>query len=146
MKFTVHKVFFAWDFEKEEKWLNEMAAKGMHLTDVGFCRYVFEEGTPGEYQYHLEWLPQLPTHPESLAYIRFIEETGAEHVGSLKKWVYFRKRVTEGAFDLFSDLDSRISHFRWVARLTGTLLVLGSAYFIALLLHLFSLGRHAPGC
>ena len=24
---TAHRVFFVWDFEEEEKWINEMAAK-----------------------------------------------------------------------------------------------------------------------
>lgn len=48
MRFTAHRVFFVWDFEEEEKWINEMAAKGMNLQGIGFCKYVFEEGTPGE--------------------------------------------------------------------------------------------------
>ena len=48
MKKTVHKLFWAWEFDREEKWLNDMSAKGLQLTDVGFCRYVFETGTPGE--------------------------------------------------------------------------------------------------
>lgn len=34
MRFTVHRLFFAWDFDKEEKWLNEMAARGMNLQGV----------------------------------------------------------------------------------------------------------------
>lgn len=25
---TIHKVYLAWDFKKEELWLNEMAAEG----------------------------------------------------------------------------------------------------------------------
>lgn len=140
MKHVVYKVFWAWDFEKEEKWLNEMAAKGMLLTDVGFCRYVFQEGTPGEYQYHLEWLENFPGHPESIAYIQFVEETGAEHVGSFKKWVYFRKRTTEGAFNLFSDLDSRITHFRRVTRLVGLLWFVPLAYVSSLAWHCIGLG------
>ncbi len=121
MKHVVYKLFWAWDFEKEEKWLNEMAAKGFLLTDVGGLRYVFQEGAPGEYRYHLEWLQHFPSHPESIAYIKFVEETGAEHVGSFKRWVYFRKKAAEGAFNLFSDLDSRITHFRRITRLIGLL-------------------------
>ncbi len=41
MKHIIHKWFWAWDFDKEEKWLNEMSAKGLNLTGVSFCRYVF---------------------------------------------------------------------------------------------------------
>lgn len=135
MKFTASKLFFLWDFEKEEKWINEMAAKGMHLTDVGFGRYVFEEGTPGEYRYHLEWLQHFPSHPESVAYIRFIEETGAEHVASFKKWVYLRKKTSEGAFDLFSDLDSRIAHFGRILKLISLLGAALLCYVVPLVLH-----------
>ena len=29
-KKTVFKLFFVWDFEKEERWLNEMAQEGHH--------------------------------------------------------------------------------------------------------------------
>jgi hypothetical protein len=128
MRFTAHKAFFAWDFEEEEKWINEMAAKGMNLQGVGFCKYVFEEGTPGEYQYHLEWLKNRPNHPESVSYIRFLEETGAEHVGSFKNWIYLRKKRADGAFDLFSDLDSRIDHFKRIARLIYVILAIIALY------------------
>lgn len=31
-KKTVFKLFFVWDFEKEERWLNEMAQEGWVLT------------------------------------------------------------------------------------------------------------------
>lgn len=112
MRRTIHKVFFAWSYEEEEKWLNKMSAAGLQLVDVGFCRYVFEEGVRGEYIYRLEMLEDLPSHPRSVAYINFLEETGAQHIGTLLRWVYFRKKATDGPFDLYSDLGSRIKHYR----------------------------------
>ena len=39
---TLHKWFWVWEFEKEERWLNEMAQEGWALTCGGFCTYVFE--------------------------------------------------------------------------------------------------------
>jgi Protein of unknown function (DUF2812). len=128
MRFTVHRLFFAWDFDKEEKWLNEMAARGMNLQGVGFCRYVFEEGMPGEYQYHIEWLKNGPSHPESISYIRFLEEAGVEHIGSFKRWAYFRKKRADGAFDLYCDLDLLIDHFRRIKWLICTILPILIAY------------------
>lgn len=110
MKKTIVKLYWAWQFDKEEKWLNECSAKGLHLCDVGVFRYTFEEGTPGAYSHKLELLENWPTHPESVAYIRFLEDTGVEMVGSILRWVYFRKKTVDGPFDLFSDLDSRIKH------------------------------------
>ena len=119
MKHTIHKIFWAWDFDKEEAWLNEMAAKGLHLTGVGFCTYTFEEGALGAYGIRLELLDNAATHKKSRAYINFVEETGAEHVGSILRWVYFRKKTEEGGFDLFSDVDSRIAHLKRVLLLIG---------------------------
>lgn len=110
MRYVRHRLFWVWDFDREEKWLNEMAAKGLQLTAVGFCTYTFEEGGPGEYDIRLELLEHSPACAESAAYIRFIEETGAEYLGSVCRWAYFRKKKSEGCFDLFSDIDSRIKH------------------------------------
>ena len=121
---VIYKVFWIWNFDKEEQWLNEMSAKGFQLRDVGFCRYTFEQGIPGEYIYRLELLDTFPRRYESRRYIDFVEGTGAEHIASLGKWVYFRKKAGAGGFDLFSDIDSRIKHLRRMLWLTGILSVL----------------------
>lgn len=110
MRKVIYKWFWAWNYEKEEKWLNEMAAKGLALTGVGFCRYEFEECKPGEYQLRIELLENHLHHPENEQYIRFLEETGVEQVGSYMRWVYFRKRSADGPFELFSDNTSRMKH------------------------------------
>jgi len=123
---TIKKVFFVWEFEKEEKWLNEMSALGLQLCGVGFCTYHFDEAAPGEYVYRLEMLDNWPTHVKSLSYIRFLEDTGVEHVGSLLRWVYFRRKASDGGFDIYSDISSRISH------LNRMLLLLGAVSAISL--------------
>lgn len=119
MKQTIRKLFWAWEFEKEEKWLNEMAAKGLQLSSVGFGKYVFEEGVPGEYMYRLELLENLPTHAESVQYIQFLKEMEVEHIGSLFRWVYFRKKAGATRFDLFSDMNSRIKHLSRILLIIG---------------------------
>lgn len=107
MRKVIHKVWWAWDFDKEEAWLNEMAAKGLALVSVGFCRYEFEDSLPGEYSVRLQLLKDNARHPESEKYLSFLEETGAEHIGSWIRWVYLRKKTDEGSFELFSDLESK---------------------------------------
>lgn len=119
MKHIIWKPY--WNFEKEEKWLNDMSAKGLALIDYSWCRYVFEEVPKGEYIYRIELLENWPTHPESRNYIRFLEETGVEHVSSYMRWVYFRKKSADGPFDLYSDIDSRIAHYKKVFTLWITL-------------------------
>jgi hypothetical protein len=70
---TIRRMFFIWDFDKQTAWLNDMAKKGLNLHSVGFNRFDFAEGSPGEYCYRMEWLKQWPTRPESVSYIRFME-------------------------------------------------------------------------
>lgn len=128
MRKTVYKWFWAWEFDKEEKWLNEMAAKGLTLSSMHFIKYVFEETEPGEYQVRIELLDNAPTHAESESYIRFVEETGAEQVASWVNWVYFRKKTADGPFELFSDNSSRI---RMLNRVISLLTTLGIMCLIA---------------
>lgn len=119
MRQTIRKWFWAWDFDKEEKWLNDMAAKGLVLVAIGFCKYTFEECTPGEYNVCIELLDNLPSNGESRQYIKFIEETGAEYLGSYMRWVYFRRKTDDGEFNLYSDNASRITHLNRVLLLLG---------------------------
>ena len=78
MKYVIWKAY--WDYEKEEQWLNEMSARGMAITDYSWCRYVFTDAPNGAYNYRIELLEYMPTHPESMAYLRFLEENGVEVV------------------------------------------------------------------
>ena len=112
MRERVRKMFFAWDFEEEEAWLNHMARQGKALVAFGFGYYDFEPTQPGEYTIRMEMLPHWPNHPESQEYIRFVEETGAEHIGNMKNWVCFRKKTADGSFDLFSDRESRLKYVK----------------------------------
>jgi hypothetical protein len=108
MKHIIRKPY--WNWEKEEKWLNKMSARGLALVDYSWCRYVFEEAPPGNYIYRIELLDFWATHPAGQKYIRFVEETGAEFVSSYMRWVYFRKKAADGPFTLHSDIPSQIAH------------------------------------
>ena len=117
MRKNLRNLFWVWEFEKEEKWLAHMAAQGLALVAVGYCRYEFEPCTPGEYAVRLELLEHAPTHPESQQYISFMEETGVEYIGHMMRWAYFRKKTADGPFDLFSDIASRIRHLKRIVSL-----------------------------
>ena len=100
----VKKWIWIWEFDKEERWLNTMAQQGWVLDKVGFCRYEFVRCEPGEYIVRLE----MREHDE--AYLGFMADAGAEYVGRMVKWIYFRRKAEHGPFDIFSDLDSKIAH------------------------------------
>lgn len=117
MKHKVFKLFV--DFEKEERWLNEMSAKGLQMSSYYFGQYVFEDGQPGEYTYRLELLESHPRSGEGMAYIRFMEDAGVECVDTFWRWAYFRKKTADGPFDLFTDAQSKIRHYRRVATVSG---------------------------
>ena len=126
---TVRKWFWVWEFEKEEKWLNEMAAGGWVLDSVGFCVYHFISCEPGEYTVRLEM------HEHDEAYLQFMEETGAEYIGRMVKWIYFRKKAEDGAFEMFSDSDSKIRHLDRIGKM---LLAVGGANLAVGLVNLFN--------
>ena len=126
---TKYRWFWVWDFEKEERWLNEMAANGWTLVEVGYCRYTFEKTEANEYTVRLEM------HPFDEDYINFMEQTGAEYIGRVLQWIYFRKESSLGRFDIFSDLDSRISH---LSKIHKMILMLGLANLIIGIANLLS--------
>ena len=130
MRTTIRKLFFIWNFDKEEKWLNEMAAKGLALVSVGFCKYEFEDCIPGEYKICLQLLDKQPKNVESQKYIEFLEETGVEHVGSFTRWVYFRRKSADGEFQLFSDNASKAKYLSTI--LSFLALIVGLNLYIGL--------------
>lgn len=131
MKHIVRKAY--WDFEKEEKWLNEMSAKGMALTDYSWCRYVFTEAPNNEYIYRIELLQHFPSHAESIAYIKFLEESGVECVATYTRWIFLRKKSSDGPFDIYSDIDSKINHYKRIHLFWSTFM------WIELIIGLFNL-------
>lgn len=120
MKHKAYKLFS--DHEKEERWLNAMAAKGYHMIDFSFpCRYLFDLGVPGEYIYRVELLKALPIELESKAYIKFMEETDAECVCTYFRWAYFRRKAVDGPFALYTDSKAKLQHYRRIAWMFGIL-------------------------
>ncbi len=59
-------------------------------------------------------------------------DAGVEVVATYMRWVYFRRPAAAGPFELFSDLESRISHYQHVlalyALLTGILAASGNIW------------------
>ena len=88
----VRKWFWVWEHEKEELWLNEMALSGWVLEKVGFGVFWFRPCQGGEYTLRLEM------RVKNEDYVNFMNEIGAEYVGRVASWLYFRRRSELGDF------------------------------------------------
>jgi hypothetical protein len=116
MRIIKRKLFWAWQFEKEEAWLNENSKEGQHLVAVSplQIKYEFDQDPSKEYTYRIEFLDDLPSSRKGRDYLEFLEELEVEQIGSYLRWVYLRKDKDKGEFELHSDLDSKIKHFKRV--------------------------------
>ena len=123
MKKVVRKFFPVWGHQKEEEWLNEMSKEGWQLVEVRVPKYTFIEAEPNEYTYRLEFLDVKLDAKQRKEYIEFVESTEAEEIGSCGNWIYLSRKSMLGEFELFSDIDSQINHYRRMSMLMKILLV-----------------------
>jgi len=110
MKKIIHKAY--WNPDKEQQWLNSLAARGLALTDYSWMRYVFEETDPGKYIYEIELLEKRIKNPESEIYLHFLEDAGVEVVATYFKWVFLRKKASDGPFAIYTDCESKIRYLK----------------------------------
>jgi len=130
---TVRKLFFEWDFEKEEAWLNEMAAEGWALKKPGQFTFRFEKCELCEYTVRVAFCDD-----NKKDYIGFLEESGAEYLGTDMEFLYFRKKTDGEPFELFSDIDSRINHLNRLGNMIFSVGILnvGFGLFSTIFVHL----------
>ena len=95
------KLFFPWNYKKEETWLNTMSEKGYQLQEVIGCQYRFIQVSFGPYQYHVQKMKL--GYKKADEYIKFLQDAGVEYVTAYNGNVYFRQAASKGEFQLFSD-------------------------------------------
>lgn len=115
------------DFEKEEKWINEMSSKGFQLRKSNGIKYSFDKGPVNEYIYRIEYI-QNPK--EKVDYLAFLKEMDIEYISFVNGYAYFRKKSTEGPFEIFTDNSSKYAHINKIR----------SFVLIILFFNVFSLG------
>lgn len=111
MKRSIFKNLFI-DLEKEETWLNNMCKNGYALRDISNGYYVFEPCDPGKYIYRIEFLKQEIFQKEKHSYLELMQELKVEPVASFNRWHYFRRDSSLGEFEIYSDIDSQIEHYK----------------------------------
>ncbi len=109
---TISKLFWVWQHGQEEQWLDEMSRQGWQLQKVKLFRYTFVKDDTARYLHQLQFLPASPQAKESKSYLEFLEGTGVEVIDAPSNWVYLRRPVAQGAFEIYSDSDSRLAHVK----------------------------------
>lgn len=110
---TKFRLYFNKD--KETMWLNEMAKEGCAMMGFFAGFYAFEKCEPGEYIYQIDFSQEFGRVHS--AYREFMKETGAEIMGVWGYWVFLRRKAAEGVFELYTDVESMITHYSRIRRM-----------------------------
>jgi len=106
------KIKFFFNFEKEEKWLERMAARGWRLAKRGFF-YTFESVPSEEANIKMDF--RLFNRQEDfIEYITLMEDSGWRHLAGTKGSgnQYFMQIADKGDEDIFSDNTSRAGRYK----------------------------------
>ncbi|MBQ2066167.1 MAG: DUF2812 domain-containing protein [Clostridiales bacterium] len=118
MRRVFHKLFFVWELEKEQAWINEMASHGYSLEHAGRLTFVFDETEAGKYTYKTLILKGHSGSSENIKYFKFLEEMGIKVVCCVNYpgvcWVYTRALTEEypEGIEVYSDIDSTIDSLK----------------------------------
>ena len=104
-----------YDKDRETEWLNKMAADGWALKSFFAGFYKFEPCQKGEYIYQIDLGDEL--YSVSDEYRELMGELGVELGVLWGFWIILRKRAEDGPFELYTDVDSKIEHYRKIRRM-----------------------------
>lgn len=125
MNKQLRKICLAGDYETIENWLNKQCDAGLAMVSFNdFGRCGFEECKPSEYTYRIYFMKDEKNTEENKRFLAFLEETGAERVATSGRWVFLRRKRELGEFQIFSDLDGKITHLKQISAANSTIMLL----------------------
>lgn len=129
MSKVVWRIFFAWQLDKEKKFLEDMALDGYKLEKVKFGKYVFSQFKPRNIKYQLDF--RLLSKKDEAEYLSFFHDW--EYVCKFGSWYYFAIDVGEHSIDytIFSNIRSQRNMY---IRLLGFLGIAAFPLYYQLLL------------
>ena len=125
------KLYF--DKDKETQWLNEMSQKGWAMTGFFAGFYRFEPCEKGKYSYQIDFGNEFFSVSDD--YREFMSDSDIEIIQSWGFWVFLRKLSSEGEFQLYTDVDSQIEHYKKMRNMFKAVTVIE---LICLFIELFS--------
>lgn len=125
------KLYF--DKDKETRWLNDMSDQGWAMTGFFAGFYRFEPCEKGKYSYQIDFGNEFFSVSDD--YREFMSDSDIEIIQSWGFWVFLRKLSSEGEFQLYTDVDSQIEHYKKIRNMFKAVTVIE---LICLFIELFS--------
>jgi hypothetical protein len=109
------KLWFVWQDQQHQQWLQQMAAQGLHLRSTNtFCVHSFERGAPADMAYRWDVRYFQP----DADYRQLLHDAGWQHVTSTVGWHCWRKPHQAGATaEIFTDRDDQAAKYQRVIQL-----------------------------
>lgn len=119
------RFYFAWDFKKEERWLDECSAKGEHMDRLTLFRYRFHR-SPGErFAYRYDFQPFGYRDRRFKEYLIHFTDAGWEYVGSIGLWHCFRRMHDPSQnMELYTDKATMKQFYQRIQRVFGLVLLM----------------------
>lgn len=124
---------FYFDKDKETRWLNDMSDQGWAMNGFFAGFYRFEPCEKGKYTYQIDFGNEFFSVSDD--YREFMSDSDIEIIQSWGFWVFLRKLSSEGEFQLYTDVDSQIEHYKKIRNMFKAVTVIE---LICLFIELFS--------
>lgn len=105
--------FWAWDDEKEEKWLRQFSHNGWHFQSVSFPGfYTFAQSDPIDYVYRLDY---FTNRKDMSNYLQLFADANWDYMGEMNGWQYFRQEAVKGkASEIYTDNESKAKKYQQI--------------------------------
>lgn len=108
---TVFKAIFAWEDEKEEKWLEQMAVEGWKLTSVAPYIYKFQRSEPEKIIFRMDYKNTLDKDYQE--YLSIFKDAGWEMFATYANWHYFKiKPENEKTPEIYNSGKAKAQKYR----------------------------------
>lgn len=98
------------------------------MTDFFLGIYHFEPCEQGEYIYQVDLLSSWSGNKKDFA--SFMEDSGVEVVSQWYRWVFLRKKASEGPFEMYTDNESKIKQYSRIRNFFSVVLIVEILCFI----------------
>jgi len=115
-----YKIFT--NFDKEERWLEDLASQGYRLVKKTSFGYEFERTTPENTSIKMDF--RIFRKQEDFEdYRALFEDSGWEHLAGTKGsgYQYFKQKGVGGRKEIFSDVDSKAARYKRLSEMWGGL-------------------------